>query len=71
MEWSGREAFVNKEMEDWVVDINEERKKSGRMKSARGLTFLIVDKAGHMASSVLIEHFGRAKFDNRYPMTNR
>ncbi|KAK7461384.1 hypothetical protein VKT23_008562 [Stygiomarasmius scandens] len=48
MEWSGREAFVNKEMEDWVVDANEERKKSGRMKSANGLTFLIVDKAGHM-----------------------
>ncbi|THU80421.1 alpha/beta-hydrolase, partial [Dendrothele bispora CBS 962.96] len=48
MEWSGRDEFVRKEMEQWNVEIDGERRKSGRIKSANGLTFLVVDKAGHM-----------------------
>ncbi|KAG8963023.1 hypothetical protein FRC03_003519 [Tulasnella sp. 419] len=47
LEWTGKEAFNAEPLRDWSVDGTSER--VGITRSANGLTFLTLDKAGHMA----------------------
>ncbi|KAF5312209.1 hypothetical protein D9619_003688 [Psilocybe cf. subviscida] len=45
LEWSGRDDFARQPTHEWLVD----GKAAGVTKGARGLTFTIIDGAGHMA----------------------
>jgi len=44
LEWSGHKKFARQPLRDWYV----KKKKAGVVRSAKGLTFLTVDGAGHM-----------------------
>ncbi|KAF5376948.1 hypothetical protein D9615_007272 [Tricholomella constricta] len=49
LEWSGREEFASQELRVWEVGVDStSRKRAGRTRSARGLTFATVEGAGHM-----------------------
>jgi carboxypeptidase C (cathepsin A) len=52
LEWSGREAFAAQPLREWIVD----GKTAGSVRSAKGLTFLKVEGAGHMVSCHLMLH---------------
>ncbi|KAJ8503551.1 hypothetical protein ONZ45_g10765 [Pleurotus djamor] len=45
MEWSGKEEFSKLPLREWTVDGAV----AGRVRSAKGLTFLTIEGAGHMA----------------------
>lgn len=47
LEWSGKKAFNDAALRDWVV-VGE---KAGVTRSAMGLTFATVDHAGHLVST--------------------
>jgi carboxypeptidase C (cathepsin A) len=46
LEWSGRDAFNKEEIHTWKIDGNDK----GFTRSAQGLTFVVIDGAGHMVS---------------------
>lgn len=50
LEWSGREMFAAQPLREWIVD----GKTAGSVRSAKGLTFLKVEGAGHMVSCHLM-----------------
>ncbi|KAJ7630217.1 serine carboxypeptidase [Roridomyces roridus] len=48
MQWSGREAFNKEALKPWAVGDLAGNGRAGLVRSAKGLTFLTVDSAGHM-----------------------
>lgn len=48
LEWSGHEEFASQELRDWSLPGSAKR--AGLTRSAKGLTFLTLDGAGHMVS---------------------
>jgi carboxypeptidase C (cathepsin A) len=51
LEWSGREEFAKQPLKDWSVDG---KTPAGSTRSAKGLTFLTIEGAGHLVSRSLI-----------------
>ncbi|KAJ7612594.1 serine carboxypeptidase [Roridomyces roridus] len=50
LEWSGREAFNKEALRPWAVGGNftGDKGRAGLVRSAKGLTFMTIDAAGHM-----------------------
>ncbi|KAJ7050430.1 serine carboxypeptidase [Mycena amicta] len=49
LEWSGAEAFRAAELRPWAIGGDLKKNgQAGLVRSAKGLTFLTIDKAGHM-----------------------
>lgn len=47
LQWPGKDEFYNAEHQNWV--LNDNKTHAGYAQSARSLTFVLVNKAGHLA----------------------
>ncbi|KAF7367689.1 Carboxypeptidase [Mycena sanguinolenta] len=48
LEWSGQAAFAAEPLHPWAIGDDFTKGRAGLARSAKGLTFVTIDKAGHM-----------------------
>jgi cathepsin A (carboxypeptidase C) len=48
LEWSGQAEFAAEPLRPWAVGDNFSKGRAGLARSAKGLTFVTIDEAGHM-----------------------